>query len=75
MGEIRATDLAHARRNLHPHAEALLAMALWPHDYAHKQRGGSMDFWDKLPEEKKRYCRDTVSAVLKALEDAGRADA
>lgn len=62
-----------ARRNLNPHAEARLAMAMWPHEYAHEQNGGSMDFWDSLDERRKRYCVDVVSAVLTANEHAGRA--
>jgi hypothetical protein len=62
-----------AKRNLNPHAEARLAMALWGHEYAHEQRGGSMDFWDGLSASRKRLCVDVVSGILEALEQNGRA--
>jgi hypothetical protein len=62
-----------ARRNLNPHAEARLAMSLWSHEYAHEQRGGSMDFWDSLDDYRKRICVDVVNAVLDANEKIGRA--
>jgi hypothetical protein len=53
------------RRNLNPHKAAYAAMYLYGPEYA-AQRGGSMDFWDKLSESKRRVCRDLVAAVLKA---------
>ncbi len=52
-------------RNLNPHAEAVLAMAIWSEDYAFKQRGGSMDFWDSLPDWKKKHCRQLVERIKK----------
>lgn len=61
------------RDNLNPHAEARLAMALWSHEYAHEQRGGSMDFWDTRTPSQKRQCVNIVDAVLKAAKENGRA--
>jgi hypothetical protein len=58
-------------RNLHPHAEARLAMALWSDEYA-AQNGGSMDFWDGLSLSRKRLCRSILDAVTLAKSDAGR---
>lgn len=49
-------------RNLYPHKPALIAMLLWNHEYA-AQRGGSMDFWDKLSESDKRICRDALKDI------------
>jgi hypothetical protein len=63
------------RRNLHPHAEARLAMALWSHEYAHEQRGGSMDFWDSIGPQRRRLCVSIMDEVLGALETDGRAQA
>lgn len=48
-------------------------MGMWSHEYAHEQRGGSMDFWDNLSPARKRLCRDIVAGVLKANEENGRA--
>jgi hypothetical protein len=54
-------------RNLNPHKEAIVAMALYNHRYA--QRGsGSMDFYDSLSEGEKTVCRD----IVKRLENARR---
>jgi hypothetical protein len=52
-------------RNLNPHKSARAAMWLYGHAYA-AQSGGSMDFWDSLPEYKKRLCRDMVDAIERA---------
>lgn len=60
------TEKQRDRRNLNPHAEAILAMNLWGDDYAFKQRGGSMDFWDNLPDFKKKRCRDLVKRIQAA---------
>lgn len=54
------------RRNLNPHAEAIYAMTAWSYDYAFKQRGGSMDFWDNLPEERRRIAREAVQRIRAA---------
>lgn len=70
---IREAAAARAHRNIHPHAEARLAMVLWSHEYAYEQNGGSMDFWDSLSDQRKRLCVDTVSAVLAAERENGRA--
>ena len=67
------TEQQRARRNLHPHAEARLAMSLWSERYAFQQSGGSMDFWDSLTERQQRLCRDIVDGVLKAAKENGRA--
>lgn len=53
-------------RNLNPTAEAIVAMCIWSHEYAHEQRGGSMDFWDKLGAGRQRQCRETVDRILAA---------
>lgn len=45
-----------ARRNLNPHREARLAMLVWHGEYA-AQRGGSMDFYDRLTAFQKRQLR------------------
>ena len=60
-------------RNLHPHAEARLAMALWDHEYAYKQSGGSMDFWDSRSPRQKQICVNIVSQILEAHKENGRA--
>jgi len=60
------------RRNLHPHAEARLAMALWGDEYG-AQRGGSMDFWDALSATRKALCVRVVDDVLAAHAANGRA--
>lgn len=52
-------------RNLHPHAEAILAMNAWGIDYA-SQPGGCMDFWDKLDEGRKRWSKHAVDMILAA---------
>lgn len=62
-----------ARRNLYPHAEARLAMVLWSHEYAHEQNGGSMDFWDAIGEQRQRLCKETVTDILAAEKENGRA--
>lgn len=54
------------RRNMAPHAEAILAMNLWSERYAFGQRGGVMDFWDALPDHKKNRCRDLVKRIQAA---------
>lgn len=60
------------QRNLNPHAEARLAMAMWDEEYA-AQKGGSMDFWDGLAPWRKSLCVRILDDVLKALEANGRA--
>lgn len=50
------------QRNLHPHAEARLAMIIWGGEYA-AQRLGCMDWYDRLPEVRKRKCRMSIDAI------------
>lgn len=66
-------EIERNRRNLHPHAEARLAMAMWSHEYAYEQKGGSMDFWDSLSPARKRFCVSVVDEVLAANDENGRA--
>lgn len=40
------------RRNLNPTQEAKIAMIVWSDEYA-AQKGGSMDFWDRLSDDRK----------------------
>jgi len=52
-------------RNLNPHKEAIVAMALYSKRYG--QRGsGSMDFYDSLSDGEKHVCRDIVDRLEKA---------
>lgn len=51
-------------RNLNPHAEARIAMIIWSDEYAYKQRGGSMDFWDSRTEGQKRQCVEIVDQII-----------
>lgn len=43
-------------RNLDPHRPARCAMWLFCEQYS-SQKGGSMEFWDKLSESDKNMCR------------------
>lgn len=52
-------------RNQNPHKAAVVAMSMWGAEYA-RQGGGSMDFWDKLDESRKRICREVVERVESA---------
>lgn len=63
------TEKQRDRRNLNPHAEAIAAMTIWSTDYAFGQRGGCMDFWDSLPDWKKKHCREFVKRI-KATDSA-----
>lgn len=53
------------RRNLNPHAEALLAKLLWSQPYS-EQRGGVMDFWDGLSPQAKKYVSEQLEQILAA---------
>jgi hypothetical protein len=68
-------DRERAQRNLNPHAEARLAMALWSREYAYEQKGGCMDFWDSRTPSQKRLCVDIVNGIFEAAEKNGRAPA
>lgn len=59
------------QRNLNPHAEARLAMFKWGKEYS-EQHGGSMDFWDKLSESKKRLCREQVKIIKETHKEITR---
>lgn len=59
------------RRNLNPHAEAIAAMYMWGSQYA-AQNGGSMDFWDALPESRKRLARELVERIKKTQGEDGK---
>ena len=67
------TEQERAKRNLNPHAEAIVAMHIWPYEYAHKQRGGSMDFWDSLDDRRKRICRELIERLKTAKPESGAA--
>lgn len=56
------------KRNINPHKAALIALCIWGYEYA-QQGGGSMDFWDKLSESRKRQCRDVVKKLSAAPEE------
>lgn len=71
---LKERELQQARRNMNPHAEARLAMWLWSQEYAHEQRGGSMDFWDNLGAERQKRCVSIVTDVLRAHAEGGRAE-
>jgi hypothetical protein len=62
------TEKERAQRNLNPHKSALLAMWLWGREYS-QQGGGSMDFWDRLSESRKRICRECLDRLQKAPEE------
>lgn len=53
------------KRNLNPHKAAVAAMYLYGREYA-AQGGGSMDFWDSLPDRQKGLCRNLVAAIERA---------
>jgi hypothetical protein len=65
------SESARALRNLNPTPEAMAAMWPWSKEYA-AQGGGSMDFWDKLPEGRKRLASDCAAAIIKAAANHGR---
>lgn len=60
-------------RNLNPTPEATVAMHLWGAEYA-AQRGGSMDFWDKLSDQRRKRCETIVREVSEAAEKHNRTD-
>lgn len=71
------TDDERNRRNFSPHAEAVAAMWLFGKRYS-QQNGGSMDFWDALPDGDKGLCRQMVRAIEAATlasSSAAREDA
>ena len=50
------------QRNLDPHRPARCAMWLYNDQYR-KQKGGSMDFWDKLSSSEKNNCRSMAEQI------------
>ena len=56
--------MTNQNRNLNPTREAVIAMCMWPSEYA-AQSGGSMDFWDKLSEARKKRCLLVVEELEK----------
>lgn len=51
------------RRNLNPTPEARVAMIIWGKEYS-RQGGGSMDFYDRLDDDRKVRCRLVVRELL-----------
>lgn len=49
-------------RNLDPHRPARCAMWLYSERYKN-QKGGSMDFWDKLTKNEKETCRSMAEQI------------
>jgi hypothetical protein len=62
---LRDAQIARDRRNLDPHAAAVVAMCMWGERYS-KQNGGSMDFWDALTPSEKRLCSEIAKKCRKA---------
>lgn len=58
-------------RNLNPHAEARVAMALWSDRYS-KQKLGCMDFYDGLTAAQKQTCAQIVDGIIYADRADGR---
>ena len=68
----KATDMS--ERNLNPHAEARVAMALWSERYS-KQKLGCMDFYDGLTAAQKSTCAQIVNGIIYADRADGRTPA
>lgn len=64
---IDAKERARAQRNLNPTPEAVFAMFHWSADYA-RQNGGSMDYYDSLPQPRQEFCKRSVDGILQAAE-------
>ena len=60
-----------SERNLNPHAEARVAMALWSDRYS-KQKLGCMDFYDGLTAAQKSTCAQIVDGIIYADRADGR---
>ena len=58
-------EIARERRNLNPHAEAIMAMHMWGYEYS-RQRAGCMDWWDGLPEACKTLVREALNRIAVA---------
>jgi hypothetical protein len=59
------TPSKQGKRNLNPHKPARIAMILYGRSYA-SQGGGSMDFWDSIPDTAKEFCRQCVAEIEQA---------
>lgn len=55
-------EIEREQRNLDPHRPARCAMWLYADRYT-SQRGGIMDFWDKLSESDKATCRRMAEQI------------
>lgn len=53
-------------RNLHPTPEATVARIIYGRAYS-EQKGGTMDFWDKLDPYNQRICQSVVEEMKKVL--------
>lgn len=62
MKQNPTTERERTRRNLNPTPEAVFAMFHW-HDRYAAQRGGSMDFYDRLTKQERLYCARAVLAI------------
>lgn len=58
------------RRNLNPTPAAVVAMNIYGKAYS-EQRGGSMEFWDKLSQEDRNYCEHFATHVIAAYRAHG----
>ncbi len=56
------TEEEKMKRNLNPTPEAVIAMYMWAQEYS-EQRGGSMDFWDKLSKHRKNVCINCLQRI------------
>lgn len=56
-------------RNLSPHRPAMCAMWLYADRYT-SQKGGLMDFWDKLSESDKATCRRMAEQIVTTRPEA-----
>jgi hypothetical protein len=63
------SEMSDQSRNLNPHKAARAAMYIWGERYA-QQRGGSMDFWDKLQEHEKNVARRLVKEISELPDEA-----
>lgn len=59
--------------NPNGHAEAVCARWLWGKEYA-DQRGGQMDFYNRLPDAKKKLVQRMVDEIIGAPGRAFRID-
>ncbi|WP_414461783.1 hypothetical protein [Hyphomicrobium sp. DY-1] len=69
----RAAQTMRERRNLDPHAEAIIAMNLWGDHYS-KQRLGCMDWYDSLSPASKARCTALVDRILLAHRETKEVD-